>query len=106
MRRRSEATRDRPAAPLASSRRPSAPQAPGPARAKRAPKTPKTQNSPRTTVISPGSTPTRAPCRATIRARPVRQEDRMTAALTRFRVVAYIVGVLLLVLVGVAMPLK
>jgi integral membrane protein len=30
----------------------------------------------------------------------------MTAALTRFRVVAYIVGVLLLVLVGVAMPLK
>jgi integral membrane protein len=30
----------------------------------------------------------------------------MTAALTRFRVVAYIVGVLLLVLVAVAMPLK
>jgi len=30
----------------------------------------------------------------------------MTAALKRYRVVAYIVGVLLLVLVGVAMPLK
>jgi integral membrane protein len=30
----------------------------------------------------------------------------MTAALVRYRVVAYIVGVLLLVLVGVAMPLK
>ncbi len=30
----------------------------------------------------------------------------MTAALTRFRVVAYIVGVLLLLLVFVAMPLK
>jgi len=30
----------------------------------------------------------------------------MTAALTRYRVLAYIVGVLLLVLVAVAMPLK
>lgn len=30
----------------------------------------------------------------------------MTAALTRFRLVAYIVGVLLIVLVAVAMPLK
>jgi integral membrane protein len=30
----------------------------------------------------------------------------MDAALTRFRVVAYIVGVFLLILVGVAMPLK
>jgi integral membrane protein len=30
----------------------------------------------------------------------------MTAALKRYRVVAYVVGVLLLVLVGVAMPLK
>src|SRR6476620_6376780 len=30
----------------------------------------------------------------------------MTAALTRFRVMAYVVGVLLLVLVFVAMPLK
>ena len=30
----------------------------------------------------------------------------MTAALTRFRVMAYFVGVMLLVLVGVAMPLK
>jgi integral membrane protein len=30
----------------------------------------------------------------------------MTAALKRYRVVAYIVGMLLLVLVGVAMPLK
>jgi integral membrane protein len=30
----------------------------------------------------------------------------MTAALKRYRVVAYIVGVLLLVLVGIAMPLK
>jgi integral membrane protein len=30
----------------------------------------------------------------------------MTAALVRYRVVAYIVGVLLLVLVGIAMPLK
>ncbi|HEX6873849.1 MAG TPA: DUF3817 domain-containing protein [Micromonosporaceae bacterium] len=30
----------------------------------------------------------------------------MTAALTRYRVVAYIVGVFLLILVGVAMPLK
>ena len=30
----------------------------------------------------------------------------MTAALMRYRVVSYVVGVLLLVLVGVAMPLK
>jgi integral membrane protein len=30
----------------------------------------------------------------------------MTAALKRYRVVAYVVGVLLLVLVGIAMPLK
>ncbi len=30
----------------------------------------------------------------------------MTAALTRFRVMAYVVGVMLLVLVAVAMPLK
>jgi integral membrane protein len=30
----------------------------------------------------------------------------MNAALARFRVIAYIVGVLLLVLVGVAMPMK
>lgn len=30
----------------------------------------------------------------------------MTAALTRFRVLAYVVGAFLLILVGVAMPLK
>lgn len=30
----------------------------------------------------------------------------MTAALTRFRMMAYVVGIMLLVLVGVAMPLK
>ena len=31
---------------------------------------------------------------------------RPTAVLTRFRVMAYVVGVMLLILVGVAMPLK
>ncbi|MGB9375899.1 MAG: DUF3817 domain-containing protein [Mycobacteriales bacterium] len=30
----------------------------------------------------------------------------MTSALTRYRVMAYVVGVMLLVLVGIAMPLK